>query len=75
MVEKIQLYIKSLNFNEKKNLSSKEIAYKNALASLVDNHTIMLKDKKGKEETITAKFILIAVGSRPSFPDDIPNVR
>jgi hypothetical protein len=47
MVDKIQMHIKSLNFGYKKDLSTKGVDYKNALASLEDKHTILLKDKKG----------------------------
>ena len=31
--------------------------------------------KKKTTEKVTAKFILVAVGGRPSFPDNIPNAK
>jgi len=37
-------------------------------ASFKDAHTILLQDFKGKEETVTADKIVIAVGGRPSYP-------
>ncbi len=48
-----------------------EIKYYNALASFVDKHTIHLKYANGKEEQVTAKNILVAVGGRPTIPDNI----
>lgn len=50
---------------------SKNVKYLNALASLVDKHTIKLVDKNGKESTVTAKDVLIAVGGRPLIPDEL----
>lgn len=43
-------------------------------ASFLDPHTIHLVDAKGKEETVTADKIVIAVGGRPLYPD-IPGDR
>jgi len=47
-------------------------------ASFVDTHTITIKNSDGSCETITAKDIIIATGSRPYHPQDIdfnsPNI-
>jgi len=47
-------------------------------AAFVDSHTITVKNAEGSDETITAKDIIIATGSRPYHPQDIdfnsPNV-
>ena len=40
-------------------------------ASFVDNHSVKIKNTDGSSETITAKDIVIATGSRPYHPDDI----
>lgn len=47
----------------------------NIIGKLKDNHTIELIDKDGNSEFVTSEYIVIAVGSRPSFPNDIPNVK
>jgi thioredoxin reductase (NADPH) len=41
---------------------------------LKDNHTVELIGEDGKSEFVTSEYIVIGVGSRPSFPTDIPNV-
>ena len=47
-------------------------------ASFLDKHTLSIKNKDGSLDTITAKDIIIATGSRPYHPDDIdfddPNI-
>ncbi len=40
-------------------------------AAFVDNHTLEITDTEGVKETITAKDIVIATGSRPYNPDNI----
>lgn len=40
-------------------------------ASFIDKHTIAVKGRDGSIETITAKDIVIATGSRPYHPQDI----
>jgi thioredoxin/glutathione reductase (selenoprotein) len=67
MIEHVNNHIRSLNWNYKKQLIQKEVKYFNALASLKDAHTINLKDKNGKETTVTAKYVLLAMGGRPTL--------
>ena len=55
-------------------LDDNKVTYYNKLASFVDKNTIELTDHEGKKEQITAKVIFIAVGSRPTIPDDIPDL-
>ena len=43
--------------------------YYNKLAKLVDNHTIELKAANGDVEKVTAKYILLATGGRPTYPE------
>ena len=52
-------------------MASKNVHYDNCLGKLIDNHTIELTDRKGNKKTITSKYILVAVGGRPSF---LPNI-
>jgi len=44
------------------------------LAEIVGPHKIQLTDKKGDKEIVTAKYILIATGGRPTFLDGIKDV-
>lgn len=37
-------------------------------------NTIELVDGEGGKEVVTAKHVLIAVGCRPTIPDDIPDL-
>lgn len=45
------------------------IKYFNELATLKDKNTIELKSADGKTHIVTAKYILLAVGGRPAYPD------
>mmetsp|Transcript_9102 Transcript_9102/g.15991 ORF Transcript_9102/g.15991 Transcript_9102/m.15991 type:complete len:590 (-) Transcript_9102:476-2245(-) len=65
LVNNVRNYIKSLNFGYKVQLREYGVKYLNKLGSLVDAHTVLTKDKKGREDTITGARILIAVGGRP----------
>jgi thioredoxin reductase (NADPH) len=66
--EKVTDHIKSINFGYRKKLNTEKIAYHNKLARLLDKHTVELTDAKGKVETVTAKYILLATGGRPTDP-------
>lgn len=66
MCERVQDYIKSLNFGYRVQLREKSVTYLNALGKLIDNHTVETTDGKGKVKTITAARIMIAVGGRPT---------
>jgi len=67
MVGKVNNYIKSLNFGSKSELRSQAVKYYNSFATFEDAHTVKLTDKNGKEEKVSAKYILIACGGRPSM--------
>jgi len=69
LVENVHNHIASLNFGYRTKLRSEKVKYINKLATFKDNHTLELKDKKGKIETITADKIAIVVGGRPNYPD------
>jgi thioredoxin reductase (NADPH) len=76
MISAVQRHIVSLNWGYKGQLQEKSVKYYNRLASLVDAHTVQLFDPKTKKtDTVTAKFILIAVGGRPTYPDNIEGIK
>ena len=66
--EKIQNYIRSLNFGYRKKLNTEKIKYYNKLAKMVSKHEVELTGLDNKPEIIKAKYILIATGGRPSDP-------
>lgn len=74
MVESVNNHIRSLNFGYKKELTQKGVKYYNKFATFKDRNTLILTDKRGKTEEVTAKYITIAVGGRPSYPD-IPGAK
>jgi thioredoxin reductase (NADPH) len=55
-------------------LEDNKVTYYNKYARFVDAHTLELTDAQGEKETVTAKHVLIAVGSRPTIPDDISDL-
>ncbi|CAE8597511.1 unnamed protein product [Polarella glacialis] len=69
MLANVNNYIKSLNWGAKTDLRTKNVKYYNAFATFVDPHTLALDNGKGGVENVTAKYILIACGGRPSVPD------
>ena len=72
--EKITNYVRSLNFGYRTTLMTENIKYYNSLAKLVSNHEVELTNGQGDKEKVTAKYILLAVGGRPTYPD-IPGAR
>ncbi len=67
MVDNVNNYIRSLNWNYKTTLAEKEVQYFNAFATFTGPHTLELEDKKGTKTSVSAKFILIACGGRPNL--------
>mmetsp|Transcript_50715 Transcript_50715/g.80401 ORF Transcript_50715/g.80401 Transcript_50715/m.80401 type:complete len:484 (-) Transcript_50715:88-1539(-) len=67
MVTKVDQYIKGLNYGAKTELAEKSIKYYNKFATFTGPNTVKLTDKNGKEESVTAKYILIACGGRPNL--------
>ncbi len=74
MIESVNNHVYSLNFGYRKELTQKNIKYYNKFATFVDDHTLCLTDAKGKTENVSALYILIAVGGRPTYPD-IPGAK
>lgn len=67
MLEKVNAHIKSLNWGYKTTLAEKGVKYINALASIASLNTIELTFKNKPKEIVTAKYILLATGGRPSL--------
>lgn len=70
-------HVRMLNFRYRTGLKKKDVEYINALAKFEDSHTIsyFLKGKNGGNKVVTSENIVIAVGGRPSVPDDIPGAK
>lgn len=69
--ERVQDYIKSLNFGYRVQLREKGVTYLNKLGKFVEPHVLEVTDSKGKTERISAARFVIATGGRPS-PLNIP---
>jgi len=69
MTEAVQNHIGSLNWGYRVQLREKLVKYYNAYAELIDEHTIKLVDRKGKEQKITADKVVLATGERPRYPN------
>ncbi|XP_031349705.1 thioredoxin reductase 1, mitochondrial isoform X1 [Photinus pyralis] len=64
----VQNHIKSVNWVTRVELRDKKVEYINGLGTFKDPNTIQAQTKQG-ERTLTAKYILIAVGGRPRYSD------
>jgi len=74
MVDAVQDHIGSLNWGYRTSLREKKVEYINAYGVFVDPHTLELTFKNGKKQNITAQYIVVAVGGRPSYLD-IPGAK
>lgn len=68
MVETVNKYIQKLNDGYIEDLESKDVSYFNGLASFIDPHTVGFVSGD-KQQKITGKYIVIAVGGRPRSLD------
>jgi thioredoxin reductase (NADPH) len=66
MVDKVQDYIRSLNFGYRVQLRDQNVKYENKLGRFLGPHTLECKDKRGKVMQLTAARFVIAVGGRPT---------
>mmetsp|Transcript_40860 Transcript_40860/g.46883 ORF Transcript_40860/g.46883 Transcript_40860/m.46883 type:complete len:230 (+) Transcript_40860:244-933(+) len=74
MILNINNHIRSINFGYRSDMMKRKIKFYEEFASFVDDHTIELVNNKGKTQTVTSKYFVIAVGGRPSYPD-IPGAK
>lgn len=74
MIGNINNHIRGINWGYKTELRKKGINFYEKFATFVDAHTVCLTDNKGKTENITARYFVVAVGGRPTYPD-IPGAK
>ncbi|KAI9907386.1 hypothetical protein PsorP6_004712 [Peronosclerospora sorghi] len=65
LVSSVGSYIRSINFEYKVELRSKQVKYENFLGSFVDPHTLHLWHPRKGTKQITTRHVVIAVGGRP----------
>lgn len=49
-----------------------DITYMHGQARFIDPHHIEVLEPNGKKRTIKARFVILATGTRPRMPDDVP---
>lgn len=69
MITEIQNQIKSTNWVIKVELRTKNIKYINGKASFLDKHTIEVKINNAAKQQYRGRFIVIAIGLRPVYPN------
>ena len=67
MLASVNTHIKRTNWSYKKQLIEYKVKYYNAFATFKNDHTLILKNRKGVETQISAENILIATGGRPRY--------
>jgi thioredoxin reductase (NADPH) len=65
----VQGHIKSLNWGHRVQLHDKNVMYLNAKGKLIDPHTIVATDRKGKVTELKGSKIVVATGGRPKMID------
>ncbi|KAI0988667.1 hypothetical protein GJ496_011538 [Pomphorhynchus laevis] len=76
LISAVQNHVKSLNFGYRVQLRKYNIQYENAKAKLLGKHEIELTNMKTKQsKTVTTKYIVLACGCRPNYPDNLPGAR
>ncbi|KAL0212985.1 hypothetical protein RCL1_006611 [Eukaryota sp. TZLM3-RCL] len=75
LIDKVQAHIKRLNRAYITELKwSNYVKYHNALGSFVGPHQVKFTYDDGREEIKTGEHVIVAVGGRPSIPQDLPGV-
>lgn len=74
MILNVHNHIRSINFGYKADMRKRGIKFYEKFATFVDAHTVKLTDVKGATELVTAKYFVVAVGGRPTYPD-IPGAK
>ncbi|KAH8360600.1 hypothetical protein KR200_009930 [Drosophila serrata] len=72
LVRSVQNHIKSVNWVTRVDLRDKKVEYVNSMGAFVDGHTIEYAAKSGQDgdrRQVTAKYVVVAVGGRPRYPD------
>ncbi|XP_071504045.1 thioredoxin reductase 2, mitochondrial-like [Diadema antillarum] len=71
LIGAIQGHVKSLNWGHRVQLTDKNVEYRNGKGSLLDDHTVKVKMKNGKESQFSAANIVLATGGRPIYPSQV----
>lgn len=50
-------------------MTTRNVEYINGLGQFQDKNTVVATLKNKSKKTLTAKYIVIAVGGRPNYPD------
>jgi thioredoxin/glutathione reductase (selenoprotein) len=74
MILNVHNHIRGINFGYKSDMRKRGIKFFEKFATFVDAHTVELTDVKGKTEKVSAKYFVVAVGGRPTYPD-IPGAK
>lgn len=69
LTESIQNHIKSVNWVTRVDLRDKKVEYINGLGYFKDAHNVVAVLKNKTERVLNTKFVVIACGGRPRYPD------
>lgn len=69
LVEAVQNHIKSVNWVTRVDLRDKKVEYINAQGYFKNPHNVVAVLKNKTEKVLNAKYVVIAVGGRPNYPD------
>jgi thioredoxin reductase (NADPH) len=75
MTANIHGYIKGTNWGYRTALRDERVEYMNALARVAGPHAVEYTDRKKGRQTLTAAHIVVAVGGRPRYPDNVPGAQ
>ncbi|XP_055296986.1 thioredoxin reductase 1, mitochondrial isoform X3 [Sitodiplosis mosellana] len=67
--QNVENHIKSVNWVTRVDLRDKKVEYINGLGYFKDKNTVVAVMKNQTEKVLTTKYVLIAVGGRPNYPD------
>lgn len=68
LTESVQNHIKSVNWVTRVDLRDKKVEYINGLGYFKDAHNVVAVLKNKTERTLNTKFVVVAVGGRPRYP-------
>ncbi|XP_053678811.1 thioredoxin reductase 1, mitochondrial isoform X2 [Anopheles nili] len=69
LTESVQNHIKSVNWVTRVDLRDQKVEYVNGLGYFKDDHTVVAVMKNQTERELRAKYVVVAVGGRPRYPD------
>ncbi|XP_058064115.1 thioredoxin reductase 1, mitochondrial-like isoform X1 [Anopheles bellator] len=69
LTESVQNHIKSVNWVTRVDLRDQKVEYINGLGYFKDAHTVVALMKNQSERELRTKYVVIAVGGRPRYPE------